>query len=1025
AIVLVFAGSMLSACGGLTVKDIVINSGIPAEIAQGATFDKSNISAKVIFSDDSSVDVLGTSDDLIVTLDTSTVGNTFAIVKYQKYDFELKVPVCVAEITGISLTAYTGTYDATSHPAIDSITGTLAGDTISYATTTSTPTTNDWSTTMPEFTNAGSHKVWVKVARDDKSREFEKTVVIAKKDLTAKVADFAITYGDPIPTYNITYTGFAGLDDATVIETATTVSCAYTTDYSEATCPITLSGGSAANYNIVCENSTLTINGTEVAATVTAYTSHLLAAYESNIDNSQKGPKEQFIDTDNPITAGDDNIFDLQLTATLWIDGDEEEGINRFETLLSFAIKDGNNFNALNASDINEYFDDVDNINNTIDFSADAIGNMFKITVFPKNTDDAYGLEPVEYIVRVVDGYNVYNANDLSVLTNDTENGWSAWKQGTKYQDIVANAVILQNNINVTSANIPSAYFYEGNGGFTPVSGNLGYAPKIDDHGNLVDDTTKPITINGSMKDNASLHVYKRILADGDTFNFYGNYFNVQYNELPIVVVQNEDKMLNIPVGDRSGGDAITTHTSFMGFYNGAADECGDNINVNIQDAYFIGNGRRSSDAYYSGGIMLCKIDEINSTITNTIFKDCFIGWMFDTAYNKDTAYADRAGVQNKLIDSKGYNSYSSLLYAWGAYNVYIEGGEYVSAGGPAIIADYVEMDNNIANGWPTNIAIVGTYLESIVTGNEPWFVQYGAKPLVAHLNSLNKVYQNGSATILRDLPDPSNPSQTIQNMMNLKVVYKSGSSEGPTATEVYGNVQYFKDKAEYDAWVADNGTALTHKALDMTANSANAIQNNTQMINSRTGVNAGTTQYMIIPVAMTGRDFPLLVKLSDMMAFQAAKAEYDQAVSSGDETAHQNAVAKLSSFFCGAYVKAQNVMMVGGTVADNFQSGTPYYLAAAGTEPVAGEKMYAINTGTGLPETAPAATIESVQLDEEGTYIFNSFVISTPATGYDTVYVPSDSNEKNPTGTNTNIYLFNGMGAIIELFPYTKPASN
>src|SRR5260221_298333 len=84
------------------------------------------------------------------------------------------------------------------------------------------------------------------------------TLTITKAALTAKADDQSKVYGQANPALTISYTGFVNGDNASAI-TAPTVSTTATTSSAPGSYPITLSGGSAANYNLTLQNGTMTI----------------------------------------------------------------------------------------------------------------------------------------------------------------------------------------------------------------------------------------------------------------------------------------------------------------------------------------------------------------------------------------------------------------------------------------------------------------------------------------------------------------------------------------------------------------------------------------------------------------------------------------------------------------------------------------------------------------------------------------------------------------------------------------------
>ena len=93
------------------------------------------------------------------------------------------------------------------------------------------------------------------------------TLTITKAPLTATADNQTRIYGTGNPTLTITYSGLVNGDTAASIN-APTIGTTATTSTTVGTYPITLSGGTAANYTLTLVNGTLTIN--RAALTVTA-----------------------------------------------------------------------------------------------------------------------------------------------------------------------------------------------------------------------------------------------------------------------------------------------------------------------------------------------------------------------------------------------------------------------------------------------------------------------------------------------------------------------------------------------------------------------------------------------------------------------------------------------------------------------------------------------------------------------------------------------------------------------------------
>lgn len=541
------------------------------------------------------------------------------------------------------------------------------------------------------------------------------------------------------------------------------------------------------------------------ARQVTGFYSSLLSERADNV--------KDFVEKNNVLVAGSQNKFDLQILGECGVDTtteiDTEILVELFDELTNTYKKIEN---------LDEYVT-ITYIQNHLQFKPAANGKTFKITA--KASNPAEGLNNLVYEVKVVDGYNVYKADELSVIVNTynhdsekTENGWRAFKQERNLADVQANAVVLQNNIVINNENIPSYYFWS--------------QAEVDKFTSDIKALTNQ-SIVGSLKDGFGLYVYERAINPGDNFEFYGNYFNIDYSNLAKMVLSREasyDGTVSSSNGvkyysdDNDKNTQITTHTSLFRFAGTTK-----NSNLLIKDLSVFGNGRRSADTRESGGAMLVKIEGLTSVAENNSYSNCYMGFMYTTSQEPTI----EEGLTNKLINTKGYNSYNSLLYMWGVKDLLIEGGEFVGAGGPVMIVDHADPESKKQEGgYPSTINIIGTKLESFVTGNEPWFASYGATALVPQIKAADEYYNKVGATFLQEQKDYT--GKTIAGMMNLKVVYKSSAAEGITAAVVKGEVNFYNDREEYQ-----NKSVY---GLDLTTYSAAAVASNNNILqNSRTGV--------------------------------------------------------------------------------------------------------------------------------------------------------------------------------------------
>lgn len=120
------------------------------------------------------------------------------------------------------------------------------------------------------FKDAGSYTIELTDAVDGDYIVFgTSNISIAKAPLTATADDKNVTYGDAIPTYTATYTGFVNGETDPGFTTQPTFACDYsaTSDVSTSPYTITVSGGEAPNYEISPVNGTLTVSQKEIGLT--------------------------------------------------------------------------------------------------------------------------------------------------------------------------------------------------------------------------------------------------------------------------------------------------------------------------------------------------------------------------------------------------------------------------------------------------------------------------------------------------------------------------------------------------------------------------------------------------------------------------------------------------------------------------------------------------------------------------------------------------------------------------------------
>lgn len=231
---------------------------------------------------------LQTADDSAYTTTAPTNAGTYSVkatlVGHVKYDdtdssvatFTIIKATPVLSAFGDQEADYTGNDFAISAPTVTGVGDSDISElgTISYAY--KLQASPDWIDGLPK--NAGVYDVEaIYESANYETGSVTNTVTILKVALTATAEDCSRSFGQPNPTFTITYSGFVNSENASAI-TPPAVSTTATSASNTGTYPITLSGGSAINYNITRVPGTLTV---EVATPAITFEDQSLA-YSGN-----------------------------------------------------------------------------------------------------------------------------------------------------------------------------------------------------------------------------------------------------------------------------------------------------------------------------------------------------------------------------------------------------------------------------------------------------------------------------------------------------------------------------------------------------------------------------------------------------------------------------------------------------------------------------------------------------------------------------------------------------------------------
>lgn len=472
-----------------------------------------------------------------------------------------------------------------------------------------------------------------------------------------------------------------------------------------------------------------------------------IVARDSYKNNFKNNTSPYFVGDDNPFyfylnviqLDENDNVIDVDgksvpTSATIYMDGSE--------TPLT-----GDALTAMVA---------FDSIKNAYDFTEAAIGHTFKLVIRPADATSYVDESSVtkDHTVTIVDGYNIYNAWELNIMTNVSRDitGGCMGDAGAIDQLTVAtkflaskgitrpeklSAVVLHCNLDVQVEDLPSEYFYR------------------DASGNIV-----------GLFDYVGLFHHNVSIGD-PKFEIYGNYFTVYSYNVPCVtpkgVANNDDEysssdLFRIRLDD--GSDKTLREQALAG--NSSPFE---QFTVNIKDIASRDNDPNSNDQTASErhmrGIVCYKLGEAVINMNNVNIE----------AYMNSVIIENVNTVYN-VTGCKFYNAWQGHLFLWSqnehqndldaekqdtwSYTkdlvVNIHDSSLTKCGGPVILVqspDYGEASNKTCG---VVVDVTGdSKIETHVTGQEAWFVAVGQTQLAAQIKAMSGLVGGGQGYISTD----------------------------------------------------------------------------------------------------------------------------------------------------------------------------------------------------------------------------------------------------------------------------------
>ena len=475
-----------------------------------------------------------------------------------------------------------------------------------------------------------------------------------------------------------------------------------------------------------------TVTAFEKPDTITAFDSDNNSAGKTQY--GQSGFSGEFSVGGQLYVIGDDNAFIMIPTLTVDDNGTDKDLEKFFADVDIYINVDGEYVlaekSALSSTEFayvvnSELVATVDTYNGEYNFMNPY--EKVKISVKPSSEyyNNVESFNPVVLEAKVIDAYNVYNANELSIVDNSGRQEWVDFKTALGLNGIAPAGIVLHTDISVKYTNVPSQFFYQSSETVVyrnTVTGEIREYSNIAGMNYLIDGTS----------------IYERIGASD--FTIQGNFFTISVSDFPIVA----SPSIFGDTADKDYGNDYSNATLFQfetitDNWIGSAD-VPVKANVTIDNLALIGNAGRdnwvvekvhgesvstATELVTAGGlIMLKSTRHATTTLNNVINNSFFITYLPD--------YQGTMYVNN----SKCYDSYQNAAFVWSDSYLELNDSFINGTGGPIIIAQSVQPESQGPHYSP-EVYLNNTVTETHLTGDEVWFKSIGATSIISQIKGL------------------------------------------------------------------------------------------------------------------------------------------------------------------------------------------------------------------------------------------------------------------------------------------------
>lgn len=474
--------------------------------------------------------------------------------------------------------------------------------------------------------------------------------------------------------------------------------------------------------------------------------------YEVN-KAEQSNKENEFYVKDAPYTVGSVNgyVCNPKVIAVDIMSGNDDE-VELKNVKTTYELFEDGSTTALTGDNLTKYLAKVDN--NVYYFTPAANDKQFRLKItLSEEYDTILDTPYIEQTIKVVDGYNVYDAKGLSVLDNINNIAWAEikdtkldWDEQKLAEYVGVKQVILHDEITVKKTDLPAKYFWTEKD--EAVNGGISYTDAL----SRLPENMQHLLV-GSLKETSWGEAWEdasgrqRGLYASNGIGLNGNYMQVSYEDGLVV----DDKgNVTAPNGGiyiawdfndsaKKSGYA-EPHYSFVAYKN--VDETGANGNRIVQNVLFVGKTGKTDNTNLPAAIMMfhSSMTESKATLDNIVANS----WFANVELNNRTVL--------DISNCKWYSSFSQMVFGFYAKEINVTNSEMKRSGGPLFILQSATSDrgeDSVANE-STVLNIDSTAnMESWLSGREAWFAinTKEAMSMVNQLMMLSKIVDNTAGT--------------------------------------------------------------------------------------------------------------------------------------------------------------------------------------------------------------------------------------------------------------------------------------